>query len=217
MPDKNKIIRIVLIVIIIILLITPVVMVASSSYHVLILDNHSQFFKAKALCIIGNSLICFKDSGLYQSRKLALKNKETRFSLALLYVPDQHFIEIIPNPEDIDESGEIHGKYLGIYQINVIGHPGYLYLSSKDGRLYGTIRFPKWAKGTYEPLKNVHFSKGKINFTRSVTDINELRRVGANTYFVQQYSGEYSENGKFIKGFYIKEGARLLWEAVRIK
>ncbi len=217
MLNKNTIIRTALIAVIIILLVLPVVMTMSSSYQVIISNSQSQYFNAKALIITGNKILCLKGSSVYQTRETALKSEETNYTPAVLNVTDYILIEIITRHEEIAKDGEIHGKYLGVYQVIVTGHPGYLYLSSKDGQLYGSIQFPKWANGVYEPLKNVYFSKGKINFTRSVTTPQEMKRVGANNYFVQQYSGDYSENGKIIKGFYIKDGTSQLWEAIRIK
>jgi len=159
-------------------------------------------------------MLCKKDASVFAGRDEALKNKQENYSLAVLTVRDLAFIEIIP---EIVVSGAIDGIYLGMYLVSVTGHVGYLYLLAKDDVMYGTIRFPQWGKGAAEPLKNVYFSNGKINFTRSVTNSSELREVGSNNYFVQQYSGEYSQDGTFIKGFYIKDGARLLWEAQRIK
>ena len=216
MINKNTIIRSALIAVIIILLMLPVVMTATSSYQAII-SSQSQFFYAKSVIIIGNKIICLKGSNVYQTRETAMKGEETNYSPAILNVTDYTLIEIITKHEEVQKEGEIHGKYLGVYQVVVTGHPGYLYLSSKDGLLYGSIQFPKWANGVYEPLKNVYFSKGKINFTRSVTNPQEMKRVGANNYFVQQYSGDYSENGKIIKGYYIKDGTSQLWEAIRIK
>jgi hypothetical protein len=220
MLSKNAIIRTILIVIIIILLTlitVPVAITVTSSCNVLISNSQSQFFYAKSLFVIGNRIICLKGSSVHQTRQLALKSEETNFSPAILTLTDYVLIEIITKTEEIEKTGEIQGKYLGIYQVTVTGHTGFLYLSSKDGYLYGSIQFPKWANGVYEPLKKVHFSNGKINFIRSITDSQEMKRIGANNYFVQQYSGEYSENGAIIKGFYIKDGTNHLWQAVRIK
>jgi hypothetical protein len=219
MLNKNKIVRSILIIIILILLAIPVILVLSTSQPVLISNSQSQFFTAKSVVIIGNKIICLKGSSIYPSRDIASKIEEKKFSPAILSLNDYVLIEILHKTETVEteKKGEIEGIYTGVYQVVVTGHTGFLYLTSKDGYLYGSIQFPKWANGVYEPLKNVYFSKGKINFTRSVTDAMELKRIGANSYFVQQYSGEFSADGSIIKGYYVKDGTNHIWQANKIK
>ena len=121
--------------------------------------------------------------------------------------------------EDSEENNK--GKYdnnlLGTYKINVAGHEGYLYLKQKNNRLYGGVKFPNWANGVYEPLKNIKIEKNRIYFTRSATSIKEVRRIGASSYFTQTYSGTYYAKGREIKGFYKHSGAKHSWKAEKIK
>ncbi|HXK66536.1 MAG TPA: hypothetical protein PK348_09735, partial [Spirochaetota bacterium] len=108
-------------------------------------------------------------------------------------------------------------QYLGVYHINASGHEGILVLQVKDGVLYGSVRFPNWANGVWEPLKGVNIKNNTLWFTRSVTNEQERIKTGAREYFTQQYVGTYKDNGKKIIGFYKLRGAKYLFEAYRKK
>jgi hypothetical protein len=201
------------------LLVVLLIVTASSKYDVLVKETDGGFYRARALFIAGNVLICSRDSSTFTTRKDAFQSKEQDKNLSLISMKQVEFIEVINRPDD---SGPALGAwqpslkdYVGDYTINAAGNHGYLALRAGGGYLYGSIRFPDWGRGATEYLKYVRLVNGKIYFTRSVTTPQELIRIGGNAYFVQQYSGEYLRSGNLIRGFYTIQGSRKTWEAVK--
>ncbi|PKL37778.1 MAG: hypothetical protein CVV44_15690 [Spirochaetae bacterium HGW-Spirochaetae-1] len=204
-------------IIILVLFIIAVICTITQSRTCLVKNSESQYYRARSLFIMGNTLVCRKGTSEYNKREEALSG-ETGFTLTLVNLKDIALIEFMPDEEQAEEAGPVPTRFLGSYNIIVAAHQGFLYLWSKDGRAYGSIRFPHWGRGVAEPLKGVYISSsGNIRFTRSVTTRAEQSRVGSSTYFTQGYYGKYYKNGNFIKGFYTREGHRGLWEAVRKK
>lgn len=106
-------------------------------------------------------------------------------------------------------------EYLGYYTLNIKGHVGKIFLGIYKNRLIGTVRFPNWANGKTEVLKNVRIRKNRISFVRSISTNAERKRIGAPHYFRQEYYGRVYENGKNMKGSMLSEGVKTSWEAKR--
>ena len=209
-------IRVILLILVITAGITlPFIKAGCASYTAVIKTADGKFFRAKSFIIMGNTILCLKDRREFQARFSIRADIPPEYRPAILSMKDVAFIEIIP---DRDDAGiEVPPSYLGTYRINASGHQGYLFLGVTDGRLYGSIRFPKWAKGVYEPLKGLGISGNTIRFVRSVTTAAEMKRVGAPVYFTQSYTGTYGAGGATIKGFYVRDGANYMWEAVKVR
>ena len=221
MPDKKRIMMIALPFGAGLLLATVLLflMAAFARYDALVKDTSGNFYRARSLFIAGNTFICSRDPSNYPTKQGALQGKETGRSLSFMSMKQIEFIEITGGKE---EEGPALGAwqpslkdYIGDYTVNAAGNHGYLSLRASGGYLYGTIRFPNWGRGATEYLKNVGIANGRLYFTRSVTTQQELRRVGANAYFTQQYSGEYLRSGNLIRGFYIVNKERRQWEAYK--
>jgi len=203
---------------ILLIFISALFLTCSASYSVLIKSRESKFYKAKSIFIMGDTLICRKDEASYKSRRKALNTPAVDYSLSLVSMGSVAFIELIHDEDEDDEDiDKVPAKYLGSYKNVAAAHRGYLYLWSKKGRVYGSIKFPHWAKGVVEPLKWVKIKDGNISFIRSVSNRKELIRVGSSSYFTQRYYGRYNKSGSFIKGHYLKDGPKGLWEANKIK
>jgi len=221
MPDKKRIkaVAVPLAAGILISIALAFLMAAFARYDALVKDTSGRFYRARALIVAGNAFICSRDSSGYTTKREALQAKETGRSLSYRSMEEIEYIEFFGPKED---AGETLGAwqpslkdYLGDYTVNAAGNHGYLSLRAGGGYIYGTIRFPNWGRGATEYLKNVGIANGRLYFTRSVTTPQELRRLGANAYFTQQYSGEYLRSGNLIRGFYMVNRERKPWEATK--
>lgn len=199
------------------LLILLLVMTVSSGYEAIIKERSGGYYRARSLFIAGTLFICTRDSMTFTSRSLAAASPADKRGLSIMSLNSVEFIEIIPGTEDEGPRlGSWHPAlkdYIGDYTVNAAGNHGYLSLRASGSAIYGTIRFPDWGRGATEYLKNVRIVKGKLYFTRSVTTAQELKRLGASAYFLQQYSGDYYKSGNLIRGFYVVHGERKAWEA----
>lgn len=110
--------------------------------------------------------------------------------------------EFIPPPKE----------YLGVYDVRVSGHKGILYLRIRNNKLKGTLRFPKWAKGSWERCKSIKIRGNSLFFIRSVTSPKERKRVGAPHFFKQVYRARFYKKGKKIVGTYSLGKERTSWE-----
>jgi hypothetical protein len=117
--------------------------------------------------------------------------------------PDEKIIDLPPD------------KYLGVYDIRVLGHKGILSLKVYNNRLVGAVRFPRWAKGVWERCKNLRIADNHIYFVRSVGTPEERKRIGAPHYFRQVYKGEFVEEGMKIKGRFISKKEYSIWEGFK--
>ncbi len=221
MPDKKRIMAIVFPLAAGALAVVAIIcfLAVIARYDALVKDTDGNFYRARALVIAGDTFICSRDTLNYSTKQGALQGKDTERSLSLVSMKRVEYIEIIGGK---DEEGPALGAwqpslkdYVGDYTVNAAGNRGYLSLRAGGGYLYGTIRFPDWGRGATEYLKNVGIANGRLYFTRSVTTQQELRRIGANAYFTQQYSGEYLRSGNLIRGFYIVNKERRQWEAYK--
>ncbi|HDP80486.1 MAG TPA: hypothetical protein ENN21_06545 [Spirochaetes bacterium] len=203
------------------LLLAGVLIISAPSYTVLIRDTDSRYYRAKKVLLIGDRMLCLREPGDHQSRSRALAGGDVSFGPSFISMKTVAFIEIIPAAEEAEEADTgpmgFPARYLGMYRVNAAGNDGQLFLGVKDGRVYGFIRFPDWGKGAAEPLKGLRLTAKKIQFVRSITTLNELNRTGANTYFTQQYYGEFTSDGKGIQGFYLVTGQKKQWQAYRAR
>jgi hypothetical protein len=198
---------------IIILICLPFICAILSARNAVIKQTSGGFYRAKSLIVLGDFVFGIKDPSVFQTRP----DPEAISSAYRPFIDTLKNIEIIEFFYDIKiNEKNVNVNPVGIFLINASGHKGYLYITSNNGYAYGSVRFPQWAKGVYEPLKGLKVSKNEISFTRSVTNPAEQKAVGAPSYFIQQYSGKYYNGGLVIKGFYVKDGARFSWEAVKI-
>jgi len=194
------------------------IMTVSARQNVLVKDTDGNFYRARSLIVAGPIVLCSRDPADYPNRKAALESAAEERNLSAVSMKRIAFIEIMAAPDE----GEGLGAWqpglkdlVGDYVVNAAGNRGYLSLRASGGVVYGTIRFPDWGRGATEYLKGVRIAGTKIYFTRSVTTPQELKRMGASAYFTQQYSGEYFQSGKLIRGFYTVQGQRKQWEARR--
>jgi hypothetical protein len=192
-------------------------LVMSSSYIAVVEERDGQFYKGKNLIICGNTLILRRDPGSSLKKADALKSDPSSYRLSFRSMNDIRNIEIIPRVEEEEEQqGTVDPKYLGRYNVIVQGHAGIMFLREKDGKLSGTIRFPKWGNGAVEYLRGVQINDGRIQFTRSANSNKEIRRLGANYYFTQKFYGRYNASGKKIEGHFINDRKeKHLWEGSR--
>ena len=197
-------------VLVLLLLCTP-------SYNALVLDTSKRWYHARPLLLVGDTMICLRQHETYPTRKKALKRVPDDMWPSVISILDVRLIEIFPVIEEEEDDDDLPIRHYGKFQINASGHIGYLYLSYKNGRPYGTIRFPNWSNGVYEKLKKVRVKERYVYFTRSVTTPAEMRRTGAPFYFTQNYEGKYLVGGKMIKGQYRTDKGKFLWEATRTK
>lgn len=210
---------VIVLIIIIILILLPFIISLTSSYSALVTNNDSKYFMVKNMLTIGDYFFCMKDSREYNKRKEALANNEHDYSFIFMSMPDIANIEVIPGEDESEPvvSGTADIKYFGKYKVDVSGNIGFLYLSMKKGKVYGSLRFPDWGNGAFERLKSIWINKGKIGFIRSVETIEELRRVGSPAYFTQEFHGEYKDGGNVIQGYYLNRGAHMMWRAFKLK
>lgn len=214
--------RIVLIVVM--LLFTAFWHLLSSPVQGLVEKDDGGWHYASPLFVVGGRCICRMDATGYPDSAAVLTRETEEMTWAVVPVDEINtikFISVEKTDEEKEEPEEstvtVSPRYLGTYQINASGHIGYIYLFVKDGSLRGSMRFPNWGKGAYEPMRSLVIRGNAIYFVRSATTAAELRRLGANSYFMQQYNGTYSNGGKTIKGFYLSKGAKNLWEANRVQ
>ena len=183
------------------------------SFKALILLKDDKYKLAKSvIIIINNSAVGFISKSSFENRDKLLKeiNNKVTFSFSVISFIDIKRIEFF---EEVKGASIISKKLLGKYKIVASGHHGILNIWQNENNLYGSVKFPQWANGVTEYLKEVSVRDNKISFTRSISTKNELKRIGADSYFIQSYSGIYSDSGMSIKGFYVNKGARFLWEA----
>ena len=64
-------------------------------------------------------------------------------------------------------------------------------------------------------MKNLNIRDGRIYFMRSAETSDELKRLGSNRPFKQEFYGEFQRNGTFIKGYYTDTGIENKWQARR--
>lgn len=196
-----------------------VIVTVSSGYDAIVKDTDGGYYRAYGLFIAGNLFICSRDSLTFTSRNDAFQSKAENTDFSINSMKNIQYIEVLTSP---DASGPALGAwhpslkdYIGDYTVNAAGNHGYLSLRASGSYLYGTIRFPEWGRGATEYLKNVRLIEGKIYFTRSITTPQELQRIGGNSYFIQEYSGEYLQSGSLIRGYYTIYGTRKTWEATK--
>ena len=194
---------------------------AFSRNEVLIRDDTGSYYRAQTRFMAGGLILCTRDRSGYTTRAEALRGASADTVLSLVSVKRVQLIELIgvPDPEGPGLAEWRPGlkDCIGDYQINAAGNRGYLAIRAYGGSVYGTVRFPEWGRGATEYLKYMTIANGRISFTRSVTTKQELSRLGAPSFFVQAYSGEFLRSGGLIRGFYTVQGQRKSWEAVKIR
>lgn len=187
-------------------------------------SQDGKFYRSKVVLTGFSIIVQLRDAvpaGSYDAAKSS--SNSLGFSFAKISsVKKIHFADEAASVSSAGNESPVQGnnpfdiRFIGKYKVNVAGHPGFLYLSVKNGYLFGGLQFPGWGNGVYEPLKQLSIRGYAISFVRSATTPDELRKTGAGTYFTQKYSGEYSKDGKFISGIYTSTGTRQNWKAERM-
>ena len=197
----------------------PFILSMTASYNALIKMHDGKFYNGKNIIINGNILIGRISDNNFTTRRNALSARTIDKALSWQYLRMEEisFIEIETKEKEEDRKDLTASRFLGAYRINAEGNMGYLYLREKNGRLYGTIRFPNYANGVYEGIKNLKISKNRISFTRSATTSKELKRIGVSSFFKQDYSGWFNKKGNYIQGQYVIPGSIRNWKAYKIK
>ncbi len=194
----------------------PVILTLVNSNDYLITYNDDRVVRGKKLFICGDTVICMKGS-IEEKDKSKLPDKsQSSYSLSIMSLKELRLIEIEQSEDDSEVTGDgpVDIKYLGIYKIQLQGYFGKLRLYKNKDRISGTVRFPGWANGKTEYLKNIRISGDRISFTRSATTDAEVRRLGAGSHFTQSFRGRYIYGGKYIKGYLINHRKeRHQWDA----
>lgn len=213
---KNRIAIIILSLLAAALLLVPVIRTACTPHSGLLLDLEGNYSVIKNMHLCGETLICRMSSCASQQRDAALADETGTFRLSIISTKKIKYIEFIQVQEDESEDTAGQNVLLGKFKINVQGHEGTLVLYEKEGKIYGTVRFPGWANGATEYLKSIKITGDKISFVRSATTTKEMRRLGANNLFTQRFSGTYSRSGKRIWGQFVNDRKeKYQWEAVK--
>jgi len=186
----------------------------------LVKERSGDFYRARAVLVAGPLIVCRRDAASHKTKRAALDSRMERTNLDAIGLHRIEYIEFIQPPVET-AAGPAHqappDEYTGTYSINAAGNSGILALRRANGAFYGSIRFPNWGRGATEPLKGVRISGGKIFFVRSVTTPDEVKRTGANGPFVQEYSGEYTQGGRSIRGSYRVSGIQKQWDASKVR
>ena len=188
----------------------------------LITGTDGKMYRARVAMVNGRHGVILARGEFFSDRKKAISS-ETTDSRGLIGISTVRTIEFLPEviekeepvaePAPTAHPKAFTGSVVGAYAVNVSGHRGTMIISRKNGALTGTIQFPQWAKGQIEYLRKVRIAGNIITFTRAVEDEKERRRIGAPTFFVQNFSGEITEGGKFMKGQFTNYGSKEMWEA----
>jgi hypothetical protein len=185
------------------------------SGRAVITDREENIYTVRSAAVICGAVIARTSPEPFKSKNDALAYSEDVWSFRFFKLNTVEKIEFIQDGDDAEVEPAVRPEYTGTYKIKVSGHNGFLYIVYRDNKLIGSVRFPGWAKGVYEPLKYLKITGSTISFTRSVTTPAEQKRVGAHVYYTQRYTGIYSMNGRLIKGQYDSGGTRNPWEGVK--
>jgi len=196
----------------------PVILTLLNSGKYIITYRDDRVVRGKNLFICGGSVICMKGTVEETDKSNLPAPEESSYSLSILSLNELRLIEI-EQPEveaDIIGEGPVDIKYLGSYKIQLQGYIGKLRLYKNKDKISGTVRFPDWANGKTEYLKNIRISGDRISFTRSANTDAEVRRLGASSYFTQRFTGRYTHGGRYIKGYLTNHRKeRHQWDAER--
>jgi hypothetical protein len=203
---------------VLLLLLIPVTLTLFNSNDYIITYKDDRVVRGKKLFICGDTVICMKGSVEDKDKSKLPERMESVYSLSILSLKELRLIEI-EQPDDEAEvtvGGPVDIKYLGNFKIQLQGYTGKLRLYKNKEKISGTVRFPDWANGKVEYLKNIRISGDRISFTRSATTEAEVRRLGASSRFTQRFTGRYSDGGRYIKGYLVNHRKeRHQWDAAR--
>lgn len=217
LEKQRKTVHIILSCALALLVLIPAALALVSRGEVLVRDTGGRFYRARLLVAAGDYVLCIRGPRLHGTRQEALRDADGR-DLSVLSLKQSEFLEVVRGEVPKEEKQSPAGiPYAGTYRINAAGHIGILYLREHEGKPAGTVRFPKWGKGVNEPLYGVDVKGRNISFTRSVSSEREMNRVGAQHKFVQRYYGRFSDDGRTVKGHFLRSGTRYSWEGVKAK
>ncbi len=191
----------------------PVMMVCISHGEYTITFNDDRGVRARKIFICGDTVICMTGAETGEGKTADTGNE---YSLSTLSMKDIKKIEqLVPETETpAGDTLNVDPVYLGNFSIRLQGYTGKLRLYKNKDRISGTVQFPDWGNGKVEYLRGISISGGGIRFTRSANTEAEMRRLGANSYFTQKFSGTYSNSGKTIRGFLINHrNEKHQWDA----
>jgi hypothetical protein len=176
------------------------------------------YVKFTGFLSFGSVLVTNTAKTYHKWKKTALNDVDDDYSFTILTLDDVVDIHLIPMKEKNKAANNgVSPFYVGNYTINAEGNNGYMYIRKKNGYVYGTIRFPKYANGVYEKMKYLVIKGNNISFTRSADTSAEVRYIGVSKRFKQQYRGVYKKGGWYITGTYKIPGSIRNWKAYKIK
>jgi len=188
-----------------------------SSTSAILTDRSGRIFKVKVCGIIGDMVIISEKSDPSKTKE-GIDSLECTPDLSVYDSSEIVTLEFAaPVAAENAKTEETLSRVsvVGVYSIQVTGFRGILSLYQKDGCFFGYMQFPQWAKGEKEILKNLRVAGRRVSFVRSVQTYAEQKRVGAPTFFVQDFDGEILDGGRKIKGFYTNHGVKEPWDGER--
>ncbi len=201
----------------IVVLLVPFILALASRGDYLVKNAEGKFFRVRLIFLAGDYALGLKGTDVHDTRALALAGVKGR-DLSGFSLGNAEFMEVIREEPEEESAAVLPAfRYAGNYRMSAAGHKGYLYLRDREGRPYGTVKFPGWGKGVNEPLKSLAVKGRHISFVRSVTTEAERKRIGAPSLFIQNYFGQFSGNGRFVRGHFVRAGTRYAWSAEKVK
>ena len=188
--------------------------------RVIVKDGDLAYFRARIVALSGNTVLLIRNNRRHDSRKGAFEDRDSAYLPSVRALDSIAQIEVLPDEDGEDLVGGISAArpvHLGNFRIDAAGNEGFLYLRAKERVPFGSIRFPGWGNGAFEPLKGLRIAGDRIRFIRSVTTPEEMRKTGAQAAFVQEYFGAYREGGNVIEGHYRVRGRLKSWYAYRAR
>lgn len=216
--NKKALIYIIPAAVVILILLLPVITTCFNNNNYIITYRDDRAVRGKKILICGDTVICMEGTAVETDKSKLPDKEQSSYSFSILSLKDVRLIEIEAEDADseVTEDGPVDIKHLGGYRIQLQGYVGKLKLYKGKERISGTVRFPDWANGKTEYLKNIRINGDRISFTRSATTDSEVRRLGASSYFTQKFSGRYSGGGRYVKGYLINHRKeRHQWDAER--
>ena len=175
------------------------------------------FSRGTSVIVAVDRALLHIDTKTFKTRELALKSDMSSCGWSIRSLSEIRLLEFMEPEEEEDEPADLEHPYAGTWKIDAEGNPGYIFLAYRNNRYEGSIRFPQYAYGVIEPMRNLVITGQKITFIRSAYTSAELKRLGISVPFKQQYSGWFNKAGTYVKGEYIIPGSIRNWSGYHVK
>lgn len=186
------------------------------SRPVIVHFTSGEYSRADGLLVIADRALLRMDSERFKTRDDAFKSDPLSPGWGLWSLSAIMTLEFLEKEQQKKISDQ-DIPYTGTWRIDAEGNPGYIFLTFQNDRYEGTIRFPQYAHGVTEPMRNIAVTGRKITFTRSASTSNELKRMGISTPFKQEYTGWFNTAGNYVKGQYVIPGSIRNWSGYRVE